>query len=112
MPPNVSVMAPAFMPVPLKQYRCVSELKNAEWNFLMLTGILKQMFREFIAGELGGMGLIKNAVEQGRQAVENIAKSVKKDHAASYDLIIIGAGPAGISGSLAARKHNLKFSVA
>ncbi len=29
----------------------------------------------FIAGELGGMGLIKNAVEQGRQAVENIVKS-------------------------------------
>lgn len=63
----------------------------------------------FIAGELGGMGLIKNAVEQGRQAVENIAKSVKKDHAATYDLIIIGSGPAGISGSLTARKHNLNF---
>jgi len=63
----------------------------------------------YIAGELGGMGLIKNAVEQGRQAVENIAKSVKKNHSASYDLIIIGAGPAGISGALAARKHNLKF---
>jgi len=63
----------------------------------------------YIAGELGGMGLIKNAVEQGRQAVENIAKSVKKNHPASYDLIIIGAGPAGISGALAARKHNLKF---
>jgi thioredoxin reductase/Pyruvate/2-oxoacid:ferredoxin oxidoreductase delta subunit len=63
----------------------------------------------YIAGELGGMGLIKNAVEQGRQAVENIVKSVRKNHSASYDLIIIGAGPAGISGSLTARKHNLKF---
>jgi thioredoxin reductase (NADPH) len=63
----------------------------------------------YIAGELGGMGLIKNAVEQGRQAVENIAKSVRKNHTASYDLVIIGAGPAGISGSLAARKHGLKF---
>ncbi len=63
----------------------------------------------YIAGELGGMGLIKNAVEQGRQAVENIAKSIRKDHKGSYDLIIIGAGPAGISGSLAARKHGLKF---
>jgi len=63
----------------------------------------------YIAGELGGMGLIKNAVEQGRQAVENIAKSLRKNHSALYDLIIIGAGPAGISGSLTARKHNLKF---
>jgi thioredoxin reductase (NADPH) len=63
----------------------------------------------FIAGELGGMGLIKNAVEQGRQAVENIVKSINRDHQAAYDLIIIGAGPAGISGSLTAKKNGLKF---
>ena len=63
----------------------------------------------FIAGELGGMGLIKNAVEQGRQAVENIAKSIGRNHNASYDVIIIGAGPAGISGCLTAKKKGLKF---
>jgi len=64
----------------------------------------------FIAGELGGMGLIKNAVEQGRQAVENILKVLKNDGLASpYDLIIVGAGPAGISASLTAKKHNLRF---
>lgn len=62
----------------------------------------------FIAGELGGMGLIKNAVEQGKQAVENIIKSRKKVHNASFDLVIVGAGPAGISAALAAKKHNLK----
>ena len=62
----------------------------------------------FIAGELGGMGLIKNAVEQGRQAVENIVRTFNKNHTASFDLIIVGAGPAGISGSLTARKHGLK----
>jgi thioredoxin reductase (NADPH) len=63
----------------------------------------------FIAGELGGMGLIKNAVEQGRQAVENIIKSRDKNHRADYDLIIVGAGPAGISGCLTAKKHGLNF---
>lgn len=63
----------------------------------------------FIAGELGGMGLIKNAVVQGQQAVDNIVKQGKKDHQALYDLIIIGAGPAGISASLTAKKHHLKF---
>jgi thioredoxin reductase/Pyruvate/2-oxoacid:ferredoxin oxidoreductase delta subunit len=63
----------------------------------------------FIAGELGGMGLIKNAVEQGRQSVENIVKSLRKNHQATYDLVIIGAGPAGISASLTAKKHQLKF---
>ena len=62
----------------------------------------------YIAGELGGMGLIKNSVEQGQQAVENIAKSLKKGQGDIYDLLIIGAGPAGISGSLTARKHGLK----
>lgn len=64
----------------------------------------------FIAGELGGMGLIKNAVEQGRQAVINIIKYIgKKEHHAAYDLIIVGAGPAGISASLTAKKNKLNF---
>jgi thioredoxin reductase/Pyruvate/2-oxoacid:ferredoxin oxidoreductase delta subunit len=63
----------------------------------------------YIAGELGGMGLIKNAVEQGKQSVENIVKSLKKNHQADNDLIIIGAGPAGISASLMAKKHQLRF---
>ncbi len=62
----------------------------------------------FIAGELGGMGLIKNAVIQGKQATENILKTIKKNHKAKYDLIIIGAGPAGISASLTAKKHGIK----
>lgn len=63
----------------------------------------------FIAGELGGMGLIKNSVEQGQQAVENIARSIGKKDFPGYDLVIIGAGPAGISGSLTAKKLGLKF---
>jgi thioredoxin reductase/Pyruvate/2-oxoacid:ferredoxin oxidoreductase delta subunit len=63
----------------------------------------------FIAGELGGMGLIKNAVEQGKQAVDNIVKYLGKNNKAAYDLVIVGAGPAGIAASLSAKKHNLKF---
>jgi thioredoxin reductase/Pyruvate/2-oxoacid:ferredoxin oxidoreductase delta subunit len=63
----------------------------------------------YIAGELGGMGLIKNAVEQGKQAVENILQAAHQDHHAMYDLVVVGAGPAGISASLAAKKHGLRF---
>ena len=63
----------------------------------------------YIAGELGGMGLIKNAVEQGKQAVENISKKIKRSATADYDLLIVGAGPAGISASLAAKKYNLNY---
>jgi len=63
----------------------------------------------FIAGELGGMGLIKNAVEQGKQAVENLTKKIVKSSNVEYDVVIIGAGPAGIAASLTAKKNNLRF---
>jgi len=62
----------------------------------------------FIAGEIGGMGLIKNAVEQGKQAVNNISKGLNSKHNSEYDLLIVGAGPAGISATLEAKKHNMK----
>ena len=61
----------------------------------------------YIAGEMGGMGLIKNSVEQGKQAVENLAKTINKNVEAQYDLIIVGAGPAGISATLAAKKMKI-----
>ncbi len=61
----------------------------------------------FIAGELGGMGLIRKAVEQGRQAIETISK--RKRNGSSLDVVIIGAGPAGIAASLGALERKLKF---
>jgi thioredoxin reductase (NADPH) len=64
----------------------------------------------FIAGELGGMGLIRNAIEQGRQAVESICADIHKGHTNTLDLLIIGAGPAGFSASLAAMERGLRFA--
>ena len=61
----------------------------------------------YIAGELGGMGLIKNSIEQGQQAIESIVKLKKSTKEKVLDVIIIGAGPAGISASLAAKKYDL-----
>src|SRR4030066_1690331 len=61
----------------------------------------------FIAGELGGMGLIRKAVEQGRQAMARIAKL--KGGKQPYDVVIVGAGPAGISASLGAMEKKLRF---
>jgi thioredoxin reductase (NADPH) len=61
----------------------------------------------YIAGELGGMGLIKNSVEQGQQAIGNMAKRKKRALGSVLDVVIVGAGPAGISASLAAKEHGL-----
>jgi thioredoxin reductase (NADPH) len=60
----------------------------------------------FIAGELGGMGLIRKAVEQGRQAMESILKRGRTK--TPHDVVVIGAGPAGIAATLAAKHHGLR----
>ncbi len=62
----------------------------------------------FIAGELGGMGLIRNACEQGRQAMDGIAQYIGK-HSSEYDVVIIGAGPSGFSATLAAHEKKMKY---
>jgi thioredoxin reductase/ferredoxin len=64
----------------------------------------------FIAGELGGMGLIRNAIEQGRQAINSVRKLARRPSSSRvYDVIIVGAGPAGFSASLASIQHKLRF---
>lgn len=62
----------------------------------------------FIAGELGGMGLIRNAVEQGKQSIDYITKRIKQRNSPGFDVVIIGAGPAGIAATLNAMKHKLR----
>jgi thioredoxin reductase len=62
----------------------------------------------FVVGELGGMGLIRNAVEQGKQAVEAIRRLDGLGRSDQLDLVIVGAGPAGFAASLAAKEHRLR----
>ena len=83
----------------------------------------------FIVGELGGMGLIKTAINEGKLVIEHVRRRLEKDglwkppvfdHGPApapldqdttglYDVIIAGAGPAGLSASLTAQQHGLKY---
>ena len=70
----------------------------------------------FIAGELGGLALIKNAINQGRDCIDTIVKRVAARQRAGsppipnvYDVAIVGAGPAGISASLRAIEKKLNY---
>lgn len=67
----------------------------------------------YLAGEIGGMGLIRNAINQGVQAAEAIAAATAKDGPGPdgdmLDLVVVGSGPAGIAASLAAKQHGLSF---
>ncbi len=69
----------------------------------------------FIAGELGGIGLIKNAVLQGKSVITTIATRVRnggfKTPEGAYDVAIIGAGPAGLASALAAKDEGLRYLV-
>jgi thioredoxin reductase len=63
----------------------------------------------YIAGELGGMGLIRNALTQGVQAVQAIAKKNQRAPGKRLDLLIVGAGPAGLGACLTAKSLNLNY---
>jgi thioredoxin reductase/ferredoxin len=64
----------------------------------------------FIAGELGGMGLIRNALTQGREAIEAIAKSRPREPG-KLDVLIVGGGPAGFAAALTAKSLGLRYLV-
>ncbi|MGA9165091.1 MAG: NAD(P)-binding domain-containing protein [Thiobacillus sp.] len=65
----------------------------------------------FIAGELGGMGLVRKAVEQGRQAMSAIRDTLKGNGNTDFDVLIVGAGPAGIAAGLGAIQHKLRYRI-
>lgn len=65
----------------------------------------------FIAGELGGMGLIANAFDQGRQAMMHALKLNRDSIDGVIDVVVVGAGPAGISAGLVAQKRGVTYAL-
>ncbi len=68
----------------------------------------------FIVGELGGLALIKNAINQGRDCIDDIANRInvmgaRRSVPDLFDVLIVGAGPAGISASLRAIEKKLTY---
>ena len=70
----------------------------------------------YIVGELGGRGLIKNAINEGKMAVEHIAKALAETAAPQtdepfVDVAVVGSGPAGLSAGLEAMRRHLSCVV-
>jgi thioredoxin reductase/NAD-dependent dihydropyrimidine dehydrogenase PreA subunit len=63
----------------------------------------------YIAGELGGMGLIRNAIEQGKASIQALAKKMPKSSSNAHQVIIVGAGPAGFGAILKAQELGLNY---
>lgn len=63
----------------------------------------------FIAGELGGMGMIRKAALQGSEAMKTI--STRKGDANQLDLVIVGAGPAGLTSGLVAIEKKMRYVI-
>jgi thioredoxin reductase/NAD-dependent dihydropyrimidine dehydrogenase PreA subunit len=66
----------------------------------------------YLAGDLTGLPLIRNAINQGTHVVKTIARSIREHPGSGHiDLVIVGAGPAGLSAALAAKAEGLTYVI-
>jgi thioredoxin reductase/NAD-dependent dihydropyrimidine dehydrogenase PreA subunit len=63
----------------------------------------------YISGELGGMGLVRNATKQGFLAASHALKNLPPTNKNDVDLVVIGAGPSGLAASLTAIANKKKY---
>lgn len=72
----------------------------------------------YVAGEATGVPLIKNALAQGRAAVEHLAPRLRARARGGgslrdieLDVVVVGAGPAGLAAALAAKDQGLRAAI-
>jgi thioredoxin reductase/NAD-dependent dihydropyrimidine dehydrogenase PreA subunit len=78
-----------------------------DWNETDTPGL-------FLAGEVRGLALVRNAIGQGRRVVERIASRRAAGGAlpvGAVDVLVVGAGPAGLSAALACVERGLTHVV-
>lgn len=71
----------------------------------------------YIVGELGGMGLIKTAINEGKLVMDHLKQRIETEgrdsagRVGEADVLIVGSGPAGLSAALSAHQFGLKYLV-
>lgn len=63
-----------------------------------------------VVGELGGMGLIKNAFTQGMAAARRLAEVLPRG-GDGLDVVIVGAGPAGLATAFGVQHAGLRYRI-
>ncbi len=66
----------------------------------------------YLIGDVSGVPLIKNAINEGAQVIEAVKADVAQEKSAGtadYDVVIIGMGPAGLSAAVSAKQQGLRY---
>src|SRR5262249_48760755 len=66
----------------------------------------------YLIGDVSGVPLIKNAINEGATVIDCIEDDLKKEGSnskADYDVAVIGIGPAGLSAAVITNHRGLKY---
>jgi thioredoxin reductase (NADPH) len=66
----------------------------------------------YMIGDVSGVPLIKNAINEGGQVIDYVVEDLKKEGSnsnAEYDVAIVGVGPAGLSAAVIAKQRGLRY---